>query len=45
MTVPDQMVKGIWGHCFPKDTEALLNYANKKNIMSVLRKADAKQKN
>jgi len=32
--------KGFGGHCFPKDTEALLNYANKKNIkMSVLRKA------
>ena len=31
---------GFGGHCFPKDTEALLNYANKKNIkMSVLRKA------
>ena len=30
---------GFGGHCFPKDTEALLNYANKKNIkMSVLRK-------
>ena len=32
--------KGFGGHCFPKDTEALLHYANKKNIkMSVLRKA------
>lgn len=31
---------GFGGHCLPKDTEALLNYANKKNIkMSVLRKA------
>lgn len=31
---------GFGGHCFPKDTEALLHYANKKNIkMSVLRKA------
>ena len=30
--------KGFGGHCFPKDTEALLHYANKKNIkMSVLR--------
>lgn len=32
--------EGFGGHCFPKDTEALLEYANKKNIkMSVLRKA------
>ena len=32
--------EGFGGHCFPKDTEALLHYANKKNIkMSVLRKA------
>ena len=31
---------GFGGHCFPKDTEALLHYANNKNIkMSVLRKA------
>jgi UDPglucose 6-dehydrogenase len=31
---------GFGGHCLPKDTEALLNYADKKNIkMSVLRKA------
>jgi UDPglucose 6-dehydrogenase len=31
---------GFGGHCLPKDTEALLNYANKKNIkLSVLRKA------
>ena len=31
---------GFGGHCLPKDTEALLHYANKKNIkMSVLRKA------
>jgi len=41
MTVPGpDGEKGFGGHCFPKDTEALLNYANKKNIkMSVLRKA------
>ena len=31
---------GFGGHCFPKDTEALLYYADQKNIkMSVLRKA------
>ena len=31
---------GFGGHCLPKDTEALLHYANNKNIkMSVLRKA------
>ena len=37
--------KGFGGHCFPKDTEALLNYADKKNIkMSVLRKAVSSNK-
>ena len=36
---------GFGGHCLPKDTEALLNYANKKNIkMSVLRKAVSSNK-
>jgi UDPglucose 6-dehydrogenase len=31
---------GFGGHCFPKDTEALLNYASGKNIkLSVLKKA------
>ena len=25
--------RGFGGACFPKDTEALLNYANKKNIL------------
>jgi len=31
---------GFGGHCFPKDTEAFLNYAQSKNIkMSVLKKA------
>ena len=26
--------KGFGGHCFPKDTEALLNYANKKEYQN-----------
>jgi len=31
---------GFGGHCFPKDTEAFLNYAQSKNVkMSVLKKA------
>ena len=36
---------GFGGHCLPKDTEALINYHNKKNIkMSVLRKAVSSNK-
>ena len=35
--------KGFGGHCFPKDTEAFLHYANKKNTeLSVLKKAVSK---
>jgi len=31
---------GFGGHCFPKDTEALLHYSQSKNLdLSVLRKA------
>ena len=31
---------GFGGHCFPKDTDALLNYAYSKNIkLGVLKKA------
>lgn len=35
--------KGFGGHCFPKDTEAFLHYANKKGTdLSVLKKAVTK---
>ena len=35
--------KGFGGHCFPKDTEAFLYYANKKGTdLSVLKKAVTK---
>ena len=45
MQVPTVMVKKVLGALFPKDTEALLNYADKKNIkMSVLRKAVSSNK-
>ena len=36
---------GFGGHCFPKDTEALINYAQSKNIkLSLLEKAVSKNK-
>ncbi len=36
---------GFGGHCFPKDTEALINYAQGKNIkLSLLEKAVSKNK-
>ena len=37
--------RGFGGHCFPKDTEAFLHYAEKNDIdMSVLKKAVSKNK-
>jgi len=36
---------GFGGHYFPKDTEALINYAQSKNIkLSILEKAVSKNK-
>ena len=36
---------GFGGHCFPKDTEALIHYAQSKNIkLSLLEKAVSKNK-